>query len=143
MENDNKSLEIPIDTEISLSMIESGCMFISLNQMTTLIIKGSAEEIRQLNNINNISFNFELIERPEFPSLGMHLEINTVSNKSFNFDYFFNTESHEDIDLLQKLSHQDHFDTLLFEEEVVYSKQIEFSKDDKLELNSLIDKVMM
>jgi len=122
-------------------MIESGCFFISLNQMATLIIKSSREEINLLNNINGITFNFELIERPEFPSLGMHIEINTVSNRSFEFDYFFNTESHEEIELLKKLKHQNHFDILLYDTEILYSKKIDLSKDDKIELNSLIDKV--
>ena len=73
-------IELPFDMEISLSMIESGCLFVSLNQMATLIIISTREKILQLNNINKITFNFELIERPEFPSVGMHIDINTVSN---------------------------------------------------------------
>jgi len=133
--------EIPFDTEISLSMIESGCLFVSLNETATLIIKSSSDQIRLLNNINGIALSFELIERPEFPSLGMHLEINTVSNNKFNFDYFFNTESPEEIALLNRLRHQDSFDVLLFDCEVVSSKQFELGTNDKLELNKLIDKL--
>jgi len=140
---DNKidNIELPFDTELSLSMIESGCIFISLNQLATLIIKSSREEIIQLNNINRITFNFELIERPEFPSLGMHIDINTVTNNSFKFDYFFNTESPEEIELLKKLQHQNHFDILFFDTQVLSSKRIELSKNDKFGFNSLIDKV--
>jgi len=133
--------EIPFDTEISLSMIESGCLFVSSNEMATLIIKSSSDQIRLLNNINGITLSFELIERPEFPSLGMHLEINTVSNNKFNYDYFFNTESPEEIALLNRLRHQDSFDVLLFDCEVVNSKQFELGTNDKLELNKLIDKL--
>lgn len=133
-------IELPFDMEISLSMIESGCLFVSLNQMATLIIISSREELLQLNNINKITFNFELIERPEFPSVGMHIDINTVSNNPFKFDYFFNTESPEELELLKKLTIQNQFDMLLYETQVLYSKKIELSKDDKLELNSLVDK---
>mgnify|MGYP000131718863 CR=1 FL=1 len=133
-------LELPFDTEISLSMIESGCIFISLYQMATLIIISPREELLQLNNINKITFNFELIERPEFPSVGMHIDINTVSNNPFKFEYFFNTESPEEVELLKKLTHQDHFDMLLYDSQVLYSKKIMLSKDDKLELNSLVDR---
>ena len=133
-------LELPFDTEISLSMIESGCIFISLYQMATLIIISPREELLQLNNINKITFNFELIERPEFPSVGMHIDINTVSNNPFKFEYFFNTESPEEVELLKKLTHHDHFDMLLYDSQVLYSKKIMLSKDDKLELNSLVDR---
>lgn len=135
------NIELPFDTEISLSMIESGCLFISLDQKATLIIISTLDAITQLNNINRITMDFELIERPEFPSLGLHIDINTVSNNAFKFDYFFNTESPEEVGLLHKLKDQDHFDMLLYNDQVLHSKKIELTKDDKLKLNSLIDKV--
>ncbi len=139
--NSDSTTEIPFDIEISLSMIESGCIFIPLNQMATLIIIESPDEINLLKNINKVTFNFELIERPEFPSLGMHIEINTASNKSFNFDYFFNTESEGDLEVLKKLKDQNYFDIHFYTTEVIHSKKIELGTKDKLELNSLIDKV--
>ncbi len=143
LKNSNQTLEdinIPPDTEISLSLIESGCIFVSLNNKAALIIKSSLDEIKLLKNINRITLNFELIERPEFPSLGMHIEINTVSNASFKFEYFFNTESMEEIDLLKKLKDQNHFDILFFNTQIEYSKTIELTKEEKSELNSLIIK---
>lgn len=140
-DNNIQDLELPMDTEISLSMIESGCMFISLNQMATLIIICSSEATSHLNNINRITLDFELIERPEFPSVGLHIILNTVSNIEYQFDYFFNTESPEEINLLNKLRDQNHFDMLLYNERIIHSKKIELTKDDKLKLNSLIDKV--
>ena len=142
LDSGSENADLPFDTEISLSMIESGCIFVSLDQKAALIIKSSGEKIKELNNINGISFNFELIERPEFPSVGMHLTIKTVSNNEFNFDYFFNTDSPQELELLEKLKKQDHFDMLLFDTEVVHSKRIDFGKNDKLELDSMIDKVV-
>ncbi len=138
LKNSNQTLEdinLPPDTEISLSLIESGCIFVSLNNKAALIIKSSLDEIKLLKNINRITLNFELIERPEFPSLGMHIEINTVSNASFKFEYFFNTESMEEIDLLKKLKDQNHFDILFFNTQIEYSKTIELTKEEKSELN--------
>ena len=135
-----EDIELPSDTEISLSLIESGCIFVSLNEEAVLIIKSSTEEIKLLNNINRLTFNLELIERPEFPSLAMHIEINTVSNTSFKFEYFFNTESMEEIDLLKKLKNQDHFDILFFDTQIQHSKTVELNKEDKSELDSLIYK---
>ena len=143
LKNSNQTLEdinLPPDTEISLSLIESGCIFVSLNNKAALIIKSSLDEIKLLKNINRITSNFELIERPEFPSLGMHIEINTVSNTLFKFEYFFSTESMEEIDLLKKLKDQNHFDILFFNTQIEYSKTIELTKEEKSELNSLIIK---
>lgn len=143
LKNSNQTLEdinLPPDTEISLSLIESGCIFVSLNNKAALIIKSSLDEIKLLKNINRITLNFELIERPEFPSLGMHIEINTVSNTLFKFEYFFSTESMEEIDLLKKLKDQNHFDILFFNTQIEYSKTIELTEEEKSELNSLINK---
>ena len=143
LKNSNQTLEdinLPPDTEISLSLIESGCIFVSLNNKAALIIKSSLDEIKLLKNINRITLNFELIERPEFPSLGMHIEINTVSNTLFKFEYFFSTESMEEIDLLKKLKDRNHFDILFFNTQIEYSKTIELTKEEKSELNSLIIK---
>jgi len=142
LDSSPENTELPFDTEISLSMIESGCIFVSLDQKAALIIKSASDIIKKLNNINGISFNFELIERPEFPSVGMHLTITTVSNNEFKFDYFFNTDSPQELDLLKRLKQQDHFDMLLFDTHVVHLKRIDFGKNDKLELNSMIDKVI-
>ena len=142
LENTNSNVEIPFDTEISLSMIESGCIFVSLNQLASLIVKCSQDEITTLKNINNITLNFELIERPEFPSLAMHIEINTAANKSFKFDYFFNTESPTELDLLNQLGEQNYFDIHFFDSNVAHSKKIELGEKDKSELRSLIDKVI-
>lgn len=141
LKNSDSRVEIPIDTEISLSMIDSGCIFVSLNELTSLIVKCSREEISSLKNINRITINFELIERPEFPSLRTHIEINTATNKSFNFDYFFNTESPTELELLDKLGEQNYFDIHFYDTQVVHSKKVELAEKDKSELCSLIAKV--
>ena len=137
-----ENIDLPLDTEISLSLIESGCIFVSINDKAALIIKSTLEEIKLLKNINRLTFNFELIEKPEFPSLGMHIDINTASNSSFKFEYFFNTESMEEIELLKKLKDQNHFDILFFNTQIEFSKTIELPDEDKSELNSLINKVI-
>lgn len=140
--NIDEEIELPSDTEIALSMIESGCIFVPLHQKAALIIISDSEDIMNLKNINNVTMSFELIERPEFPSLGMHIEATTVSNKSYNFDYFFNTDSPGELELLSKLREQKDFDILFYDNEIVHSKKIEFSEKDKSELRSLIDKVL-
>ena len=61
LKNSNQTLEdinLPPDTEISLSLIESGCIFVSLNNKAALIIKSSLDEIKLLKNINKITFPF-------------------------------------------------------------------------------------
>ncbi len=141
-ENTNDRKELPSDIEIALSMIESGCIFVPLDQKAALIIVSNSDDIRNLKNINNVTMSFELIERPEFPSLGMHIEANTASNTTYNFDYFFNTDSPGELDLLKKLREQKYFDIHFYTTEVVHSKKIGLGAGDKSELNSLIDKVI-
>lgn len=140
--NSEAKIELPSDTEISLSMIESGCIFISLNQMAALIIIGTIDDIDLLKNINVVTFNFELIERPEFPSLGIQMEINTATGHPFKFDYFFNTESEAGLELLKQLRDQNYIDIHFYTTEIVHSKKIDIPEEDKIQLNALIDKVI-
>ncbi|MEM7008162.1 MAG: hypothetical protein AAF462_03425 [Thermodesulfobacteriota bacterium] len=140
-ENADK-IELSSDAEISLSMIESGCMFDTFDDKAALIIVAPDSDIDTLRNINRASFDFELIERPEFPSLAMKMELNTAANVAYKFDYFFNTESPTSIGLLEKLKKQNYFDIHFYSEEIVHSKKIEFSDKDKIEFAALIDKVI-
>ncbi len=142
LENTHDQVELPSDIEIALSMIESGCIFVPLDQKAALIIVSNSDDINNLKNINNVSMSFELIERPEFPSLAMHIEVNTAASIQYKFDYFFNTDSPGEIDLLEKLREQNYFDIHFYTTKVLHSKKIELGAEDKSELNTLIDKVI-
>ncbi len=136
-----QKIEIPElrpDTALSLSVIESGCLFVLTNDKTALIIKTIETEIASLIESNRISLDFELIMRPEFPSLAAYIIIDTDSNDPLRFEYFFNIESEEEIGLLEKLRYQEYLDILFYGSRIEHIKRTAITNDKKTELASLL-----
>jgi len=126
------------DTLITLSQIESGCLFISAGNEAFMIIKSTRNEIRELKKLNRITLDIELIERPEFPTIAVYVRIHTSHNRSYDFEYYFNTEASEEMGLLEKLSAQKNIDILLYNDTIVHSEKIELTKEDKSRIASLL-----
>ncbi|MEW6145665.1 MAG: hypothetical protein AB1598_11665 [Thermodesulfobacteriota bacterium] len=116
--NKNSSIrdwpEFHPDTELSLSLIDSGCLFVLMDGKTALVIKGSTEEIRLMKEFQAITLDFELIERPEFPSLAFYPSLETKSGRPFRFEYFFSTESGDEMNVLRKMCEDKRFDIILY-----------------------------
>jgi len=126
------------DTELSLSMIDSGCLFVRIDDKPALIIKDAADEIQMMKEFQVITIDFELIERPEFPSLAFNLHIDTKKNKSFRFEYFFSTESVGEMETLKKMCNDRRFDILLYSSGVELMIQAEISAEQAAGLKSLL-----
>ena len=132
--------ELDPDTELSLSLIESGCVFVLINDRTILIIKGGHAEIRSLEKSDSISLDFELIERPEFPCLGAYLTIYDAEDKPKRFEYFFSLDSGKELELLEKLTEQNYLDIVFYATGVEHVKRTMINNTQKEELTSLLAK---
>lgn len=130
--------ELNPDTELSLSLIESGCLFMPVGNKTALIIKSPPDELKILQESNRISIDFELIKRPEFPTLGAYVIFETVTGAALRFEYFFNIESSEEMGLLEMLVDQDYFDIILYDRSIKHVKRTTITDDKKTELASLL-----
>jgi hypothetical protein len=133
--------EIHNDTEFSLSLIESGCLFASIGDKTALIIKSKNDDINIMKDFQVITVDFELIERPEFPSLAFYLNIDSKRGRTFRFEYFFSTESVDEINILEKISGEKRFDILLYNSVVEYVIRAEISEEQASGLRSLLNRV--
>lgn len=136
--NDNP--ELHPDTELSLSLIESGCMFARMNDKTALIIKSTGHEIDIMKEFQAITVDFELFERPEFPSLAFSLNMDTKRKRTFRFEYFFNTESEEEMSILGKMCGEKRFDILFYNSSVKFIIRTEISEEQASELGSLLNR---
>lgn len=130
--------ELNPDTELSLSLIESGCLFIPVGDKTSLIIKSPPDELKTLRQSNRVSIDFELIKRPEFPTMGAYVIFETGAGVALRFEYFFNIESPEEMELLEMLVGQDHFDIILYDGAVNHVKRTTITDDKKSELATLL-----
>ena len=130
--------ELSNDTLITLSQIESGCLFIPLGENVYMLIKSTQNEIADLKKLSRITINTELIERPEFPTVALYMSIHTEGERSYNFEYYFNIEASEELGLLEKLSAQKNLGIILYDERIEHSAEIRLTDEDKSGLASLL-----
>lgn len=130
--------ELTHDTELSLSLIESGCLFVPVDNKSTLIIKSSPDVLEALEESDRILINFELIQRPEFPTLGAYVVFEEPGGNKLRFEYFFNTESSAETELVEMLVDQDHFDIITYDGSVRQVKRTAIGDDKKTELSSIL-----
>lgn len=130
--------ELRPDTELSLSHMESGCLFVLVNGQTALVIKAVESEIKTLIESNRISLDFEPIMRPEFPSVAAHINIGDGTSGLSRFEYLFNLESEEEREILRKLGEQEYLDILFYSSYIEHAKRTEISKDQKKELAAFL-----
>lgn len=128
------------DTELSLSLIDSGCLFVLLDNKIALIIKASHDDIQRMKEFQAITVDFELIERPEFPSLAFFLNLEAKGGRSFRFEYFFSTESGDETDILRKMCSDKRFDIILYNSGVEFVIRAEIPEGQAYELRSLLTK---
>ena len=137
--NDNvQSTVLSADTEISLSIIESGCLAISSKKQTIFIIKDNAETLNDMRHIRDITLEWELIKRPEFPTIGLMITIESESGNIKKYDNFFNIDSDEEIKLAKQLSNQNSFNVFFYNECIEHSKSINLTNEHKNKLNILL-----
>jgi hypothetical protein len=137
---DSGRLVLPPDTVLSLSLIDSGCLFVLLDTGIALMIKAGDEDIQIMKEFQVITVDFELIERSEFPSLAFYMNLEGRSGRRFRFEYFFSTESGGEIDILGKMCGDRRFDIILYNSGVEFIIRAEISEGQASELRPLVTK---
>lgn len=135
--NEIRDFKLSNDTDITLSQIESGCLFIHDGDKTLMVIKSPQDVMNELKGLKGFSIRAELIERPEFPTVAAYFFIHTAGGHSHKFEYYFNIEASDELELLQKLSAQDSLEILLYEDQIVDSKIFPLTDEDRIMLSSL------
>jgi hypothetical protein len=130
-------LQLNSELEISLSLIESGCIATSINNETHFIFKHYQDVIDSLRRVEKTTFELECLKRAEFPTIVMlfFLEHN---NHLYQFEYSFAIESDHEIELLKKLSEQDRFCIYFFDTKIQYSKTVSLNNIDSERIKSMI-----
>jgi len=123
---------------MALSLIESGCLATSTKKRTIFIYKGASEIINSIGDIDKISFDLNCIKRQEFPSVVMQFYLINKDNEKYKFEYFFAVESELEMQLLEWLGDQDHFDIYFIDSDLEFSKRIPISEIDKGKIRSVI-----
>jgi hypothetical protein len=140
IKDETSQTEFSRELTTALSFIDSGFLPTSADGKTIFIFKGSEEEINSFKETDQVRFEFECIKRPEFPSVKMNLELKDKSNKTSRFDYFFNIESDEEMELLAMLEHQGYFDIIFVDSKIEYSKRVRINKSDRDKIkNTLVE----
>ena len=80
----------------------------------------------------------ELIDRPEFPTIKIHIGLDAVNGAEQNYEYFFNIESRDEISLIDKLTSQNTLPIVLYSAQIDGYKRIRLGKNIKEHLKKLI-----
>ncbi len=132
-----KLLQLNPELEISLSLIESGCISTSINNETLFIFKHSKDVIESLRRVEKINFELECLKRPEFPTIVMLFSLEGT-NDLYRFECPFAIESEQDMELLANLLEQDHFCIYFFDTRIRYSKMVSLNDTDAEDIKSII-----
>ncbi|MGB7292725.1 MAG: hypothetical protein WBD99_11175 [Thermodesulfobacteriota bacterium] len=135
--DNKKQIVLNPELEISLSLIESGCITASVNDETLFIFKHSQDVIESLRGIEKITFELESLKRPEFPTIVMLFCLEGNHNH-YQFEYSFAIGSEQDMELLKKLLEQDHFCIYFFDTKIRYSKMVSLNNNDAEYIKSII-----
>ncbi|HML94891.1 MAG TPA: hypothetical protein PKC29_05635 [Thermodesulfobacteriota bacterium] len=130
--------EIGNETAITLSMMESGCIFVFVEGSPVLILKCSGEDMAALKESDAISLGFELLERSEFPCITVTITVDIASGRQFRFDYYFSLESEEEKELLGLLRDREYFDILYYDEDIERVRRAALTDAQRTELGSLL-----
>ncbi len=132
--------ELHPDTEFSLSMIDSGCLFVVLGQRAALVIKSGIDEIQIMKDFQAITIDFELIQRPEFPSLVFFLNVEAGGGRKFRFEYFFRMESEDEAAIVRKMCSEKRFDIIFYSSAPEFVIHAEIPEAQASELRALCDR---
>jgi hypothetical protein len=105
-----------------------------------IVIKGRSDDIQIMKDFRAITVDFELIERPEFPSLAFYLNLESKSGRSFRYEYFFSAESADDMHILGKMCDDTRFDIILYTSGIELVIHAEIPDAQTSELRSLLTK---
>lgn len=133
-----ETIELPNDTLITLSQIESGCLFIQIEERALMILKENESVIENLSGLNSISINSELIERPEFPTIAAYIKVVTKSGETYGYEYFFNIESSEEMELYENITQQKKIEIVLYDESNMIIKQLKIDENDRAMMTSML-----
>ncbi len=97
------------EMEIALSQISQGCIPNVVEQKCHLVFKEKKETIVALCDAREISVRFFAVQKDEFPSIGMEIRITTDRDLKLRYDYFFLTESCEELLFLTELEKHGEF----------------------------------
>ena len=126
------------ELEISLSQIKIGCIPYIFNNENFLIFRDNEDKINALVDYNNIDIKFELIERPEFPTVSSSLFINTHKNLNIKYEYFFLTESEVELNFLKRLIQNKKLNLFFITDIIKCKIPIEIPEEECIKLESIL-----
>ena len=127
--------------EIELSLIDSGIVFTEIDDSIAIIIKDTAEMIASLSELKSVNLKFTYIDRPEFPAVNSELRLKTAKDLSVKYDYFINSESEYEMNLLDCILNQKVISLFLFSDIVIKHYGMEFEEDESSQLSGILNEV--
>ncbi len=129
------------EIELALDHIDSGCIAEIIDDRTTLIYKCPDHFQDKWDNDKQFDYDFDLILKDEFPSLGFYINVDFGHNAIERIEYFFSLESPDELLALRQLSTQDSFDIVFWMNAQLNYNTITFTPAKKNKLINLLNSI--
>ena len=126
---------------MELERIESGCVPHLEGGECLIVFKESEEKTALLRGAREVSTGFFLVEKREFPSVSMDIGIRTESGLNFRYEYFFLTESPEEISFLAELGRRGAFFLVFPGAEGGLEIGVELEERERESLGSVLERI--
>lgn len=126
---------------MELERIESGCVPHLEGGECLIVFKESEEKTAFLRGAREVSTGFFLVEKREFPSVSMDIGIRTESGLNLRYEYFFLTESPEEISFLAELGRRGAFFLVFPGAEGGLEIGVELGEREKESLGSVLERI--
>ena len=139
--NESKQIEISSDLNLSLSLIDSGCILFEEADEAVFLIKDSEAIVDTFSELISLKIAVKAIIRPEFPTILLEIKLKNKKNVSFKYDYFLSTESIEELNLLEKLNNQSQVELFFYDSCLRNGITFMLDKNENLQLEKAINEI--
>ncbi len=131
-------LEQDMELQIALSQILYGCVSHATDEGCVMIFKEDPGKVAAIADTKEISTRFFTVEKEEFPSVAMEIRLKTGRNLKLKYEYFFLTESSEEIFFLSTLARLGLFSLLFLCDEAHHMITVEMTTAEMEPLKNIV-----
>ncbi len=135
------TLERDMELQIALSQILYGCVPHATDEECLMIFKEKPEKITAIADTRKISTRFFAVEKEEFPSVAMEIRITTGKDLRLKYEYFFLTESFEELLFLTTLTKSGKYFLIFLCDEARHALTAEITEAEMEALSEIVSSI--
>ncbi|HSG31111.1 MAG TPA: hypothetical protein VLB82_06140 [Thermodesulfobacteriota bacterium] len=138
---DKQEIDLPKYIKSELKFIEKGIVSHKIEGKIYFIFKNNAKSRVNLDDIEEISVEFDPILRDEFPSVRMIIHFSDNYDELFNMDYYFSIESDKELEHLYDLYGSKIIQIIYYDKETSVCCNYSLNMDELKTISNTIEQI--